>query len=86
MRKYLDNWRPDLAIAEIYHFFWHRFCDHYLETTKQRKEDALPCLIYTLRDSLILLHPYMPYITEYLYSLLPLERKQKSIFFEKWPS
>ncbi|TYB33463.1 MAG: valine--tRNA ligase [Flexistipes sinusarabici] len=63
------------AAGEIYKFFWHTFCDWYLELIKDRifdenkKESALKAAFFVLKNSLIILHPFMPFVTEYIYKM-----------------
>ena len=77
------RYRFDLVAEEIYHFFWHVFCDKYIEMTKNRREEAQPTLLYVLDRSLRLLHPFMPFITEEVWQKLP-NRKQPLII-SSWP-
>ena len=81
------------AIQEIYHFFWHQFCDLYIEEAKNQikepksakeAENTRKILIYILATSLKILHPFMPFITEEIYQSLPLKEK-KALIVEKWP-
>ncbi len=78
------------AIQEIYRFFWHQFCDLYIEEAKNQikeeksAENTKKVLIYVLATSLKILHPCMPFITEEIYQSLPLKEK-KSLIIEKWP-
>lgn len=78
------------AIQEIYHFFWHEFCDLYIEKSKGQVGDAKiaentkKILIYVLATSLKVLHPFMPFITEEIYQYLPLKNK-KALIVEEWP-
>lgn len=81
--KNIENYRFDLAAEEIYQFFWHVFCDQYIEKTKSRREEAQPVLLYVLTTCLKLLHPFMPFITEEIYQKLP--HHQKALMIEKWP-
>ena len=83
--KYIEKYRFDLAAYELYHFFWHVFCDKYLEMTKNRREQAQPVLLEVLKASLIMLHPFMPFITEEIYQKLPIKDKKHSIMLESWP-
>lgn len=69
----------------IYDFFWHKFCDIYLEKTKKRKEEAQPTLLIVLSTSLKLLHPFMPFITEEIWGLLP-KQKDDLLIISKWPT
>ena len=82
--KHLENIELHLAVEEIYEFIWHSFADKYIESTKERRADAQPTLENILKQVLILLHPFMPFLTEELYQKF--EDKQKSILLEKWPS
>ena len=78
------------AIQEIYRFFWHQFCDLYIEEAKNQikeeksAENTKKVLIYVLATSLKILHPCMPFITEEIYQSLPLKEK-KALIIEKWP-
>ncbi len=81
--KNLDNLELHLAVEEIYEFVWHTFADKYIESTKERRADAQPTLENVLKQVLILLHPFMPFLTEELY--LMFEVKKKSIMLEDWP-
>jgi valyl-tRNA synthetase len=79
------------AIEKIYHFFWHEFCDIYIEKSKKqilegknKKENTEKILFYVLLNSLKLLHPFIPFITEEIYQLLPIKEK-KSLIIESWP-
>jgi valyl-tRNA synthetase len=75
-----------------YHFFWHEFCDIYIEKAKQQisqakgadGESTRTILIYVLANSLKFLHPFLPFITEEIYQLLPVENK-KTLIIEDWP-
>ncbi len=91
--KLIDRYRFDLAAETIYHFFWHTFCDKYLEMSKKRRDEAQPTLLSVLDQSLRLLHPFMPFVTEQVYQLAKssIINHQSSIFKEKaliisqWP-
>ncbi len=80
----------DAALA-LYDFIWHRFCDWYLEISKVdlysqdkvKQEKGISILLYVLKESLKLLHPIMPFITEEIWQALP--EPTKSIMIEKWP-
>ncbi len=74
--KQIENYDFNDVANEMYHFFWHTFCDWYIEFIKHRifndidKDNALATAIYVLEKSLIMLHPIMPFVTEYIYSYL----------------
>ncbi|MGE0084044.1 MAG: valine--tRNA ligase [Desulfococcaceae bacterium] len=80
VQTYLDAYHFNEAAGALYHFVWHEFCDWYLETVKpalygQAGEDAkqttLGVLWRVLRESLILLHPFVPFVTEEIWHKLP---------------
>ena len=81
--KNLESFKLHLALEEIYEFIWHKFADIYIEKSKDRRADAQPVLEYVLTTSLLLLHPFMPFITEELWQKLPYEGK--SIIITPWP-
>ena len=87
----LDGYRFNDAAAEIYNFVWHQFCDWYLEAIKpvlyekegrQKKENTLGVLWRVMHDTLILLHPFMPFVTEEIWHKLPGTRESimKAVF------
>ncbi len=84
--KHLDEFRFDLAAEEIYQCFWHRFCDHYLETTKSRQKEAAAqwTLQVSLRTFLKLLHPFMPFITETIWQKLK-TKNDPDLIVAPWP-
>lgn len=68
----MDNYRTYEAADLLYHFFWHEYCDWYLEFSRNdtRNPDTRKTLKLTLRKLLQLLHPFMPYITEEIFQKL----------------
>ena len=85
--KDLESFRFGQATQTLYHFFWHNFCDKYIEKSKSQKEkeSTQKVLMYVLLASLKLLHPFMPFVTEEIYQKLPLRDKKKSLMVETWP-
>jgi valyl-tRNA synthetase len=75
-----NSWRLNEGTARIYDFFWHEFCDWYLELAKIRlygdgdKRTVLAVLLYVLGQSIKLVHPLMPYVTEEIWDALPMTR------------
>jgi valyl-tRNA synthetase len=65
--KNLNNYRFGQASEDLYQFFWHEFCDIYIESVKDRQEETIPVLLTVLITSLKLLHPFIPFITETVY-------------------
>lgn len=82
----MDNYRFYLAGEKIYHYIWHTFADKILEESKPRlsgddqadKRSTQLMLFRLLETSLVLLHPFMPFITEEIWGSLP-DRKQPLI-------
>ena len=62
--KNLNNYRFGQASENLYQFFWHEFCDVYIESVKDRSEEVIPVLLTVLINSLKLLHPFIPFVTE----------------------
>ena len=77
----LDNLHE--GARHIYDFFWHEFCDWYLEMIKLHPERSKPTLLYVFESALRLLHPFMPFITEELWQNLP--HKGESIVIAAYP-
>ena len=71
------------ASRHVYDFFWHEFCDWYLEMIKLDPERSKPVLLYVFETALRLLHPFMPFITEELWQNLP--HKGDSIVIAAYP-
>jgi valyl-tRNA synthetase len=82
LNEALESYRFHEAALRIYHFFWHEFCDWYLEwlkpeiTAPPAQDGAASAAAWTnllraFEASLHLLHPFMPFITEELWHLLP---------------
>jgi valyl-tRNA synthetase len=76
----LDSYRFNDAAGVLYNFVWHEFCDWYLEAVKptlyekegsNRKEATLSVLWRVLHDTLILLHPFIPFVTEEIWDKFP---------------
>ena len=87
----LDRYETGVALAKIYSFLWEEFCDWYIEISKARLTDktssgrrvAQFVLNKVLRESLQLLHPFMPFATEALHGHLT--REDDSIMVSNWP-
>jgi len=75
----LETWRFNDASQAVYSYFWDDFCDWYIEATKlstksddaREKDRATTVLLMVLEESLRLLHPFLPFVTEEIYSMLP---------------
>jgi len=90
--KSLEKYRLNEAARQIYDFFWHEYCDWYLEWVKPRlyqsekngdSETALWVTTTVLDGALRLLHPFMPFITEEIWQQLP--HQEDSLIVASWP-
>lgn len=89
----MDKFELGIALSKIYDFLWDEFCDWYIEVAKYRiyhadedaqsANDALWTLREVLKKSLKLLHPYMPFVTEEIYSKLVPE--EEALMMSEWP-
>lgn len=89
----MDKFELGIAVQKVYDFIWDEFCDWYIEIAKVRtyKKDENPAsanaALWTLQtvltESLKLLHPYMPFITEEIFCTL--QSKEETIMLSKWP-
>ena len=87
----LDNFELGVALSNLYSFIWDDFCDWYIELVKTRLFDkesesgktAQYVLTYVLSNTMKLLHPFMPFITEEIWLHLPHEGE--SIMISDWP-
>ena len=80
--KEIETFQFHEAAQKIYHFFWHNFCDIYIEECKKQNNPEM--LLYVLRESLKLLHPFMPFITEQIFQMLP-NKDSKALITAPWP-
>ena len=82
----MENLRFYLAAEKIYHYVWHRFADEIIEKSKDTPEYGAT-LYHILENSLKLLHPFMPFVTEEIWGMLPVEsmENKKLLMVEKWP-
>jgi len=84
--KDIESFQFGKASHTLYDFFWHDFCDVYIEKSKDQKDEKTKkILLSVLFTSLKLLHPFIPFITEEIYQQLPIKNKQKSLIIENWP-
>ena len=91
----MDAFEIGVASAKVYDFIWDTYCDWFIELCKARltgedecaKVNAQNVLCYVLIETLKLLHPFMPFITEEIYQALPhtVEDKGEFIMLQKWP-
>ena len=89
----MDKFELGIAVQKVYDFIWDEFCDWYVELAKYRiyhaEEDpeSAKCVLWILKtvlgQALKLLHPFMPFITEEIYSALVPE--EESLMISSWP-
>ena len=87
----MERYELGIAVQKIYDFIWDTYCDWYIELTKarlysedaSRKNTALQVLVYVLDQTLRLLHPFMPFITEEIWQSLP--QRQTALIVAQWP-
>ena len=87
----LEKFELGLAATKLYDFMWSNFCDWYIELAKQglnsgdeqRKKATQEVLYYVLLGTLKLLHPYIPFVTEEVYSYLP--GVEGMLITARWP-
>ncbi len=91
MTENMERYELGVAAQKIYDFIWDDYCDWYIELTKTRlqgddedsKVRAQQVLCYVLTETLKLLHPFMPFITEEIWQALPHEGD--FLMLQKWP-
>ena len=85
-KKFMDKYQFNNASSVIYDFVWTSFCDSYIEMAKYSLEDdaTKSTLCYILTNILKLLHPFMPYVTEEIYQMLPI-KEEESIMISSYP-
>ena len=83
--KYMEKFEFNNVNSYIYSFIWNDFCDNYIEMAKYTMDSTgTKCtLLYTLDAILKMLHPFMPYVTEEIYLMMPLH--EESIMISSYP-
>ncbi len=85
VRKSMDKYDFNIAGSTLYEFIWTDFCDKYIELSKFYNDNTTKSvLIKVITDIVKMLHPFMPYVTEEIYSKLPI-RETESIMISKYP-
>ena len=87
----LERFELGIAVSKLYDFIWDIFCDWYIEISKIRlnsddekaAQTARDMLVYIMSNTLKLLHPFMPFITEEIWQTLP--HDGESIMISQWP-
>ena len=79
----IEQYRIHLAAEKLYHYVWDRFAAQIIEESKGKPEYSAT-LYYILENSLKLLHPFMPFVTEEIWGSMP--GKADLLMVERWPS
>ncbi len=86
----IERYEFGKALHALYDFYWHAFCDAYIEASKKQCADPKlaknteAILLFVLANSLKTLHPFMPFVTEAIWENLPRKTKQPLVI-EQWP-
>ena len=91
MTENLDKYELGIALQKVYDFIWEEFCDWYIEMVKPRlwneEDETRGAALWTLKTVLIqslkLLHPYMPFVTEEIFCNL--QDEEESVMISSWP-
>ena len=86
VKKFMDKYQFNNAAASLYEFTWNYFCDYYIEMAKYRINDdsTKSTLCFVLTGVLKMLQPFMPYVTDEIYSCLPV-KDAKDIMISEYP-
>ena len=90
--KEMNEYRFSLVAEKLYHYFWHTFADVIIERSKKKilegknSDSAKAILIIQLTTLLKALHPFIPFVTEEIWSMTPSKENKKLLLVEKWPS
>ena len=84
--KNMENYEFNNAGGELYSFIWSDFCDSYIEMSKFSLDNVSTksTLCYAISAILKMLHPFMPYVTDEIYSMLPI-RDAENIMISSYP-
>lgn len=85
VRKHMDNYEFNVVGTELYNFIWDDFCDWYIELSKINMNKTTKSVLYKVLSMIIkMLHPFMPYVTEEIYGMLPIKTSE-SIMIASYP-
>lgn len=84
--NHMDNYEFNLVASELYNFIWEDFCSNYIEFSKFTSETigTKSTLYFVLKGIIKIMHPFMPFVTEEIYSKLPIKEKE-SIMISEYP-
>ena len=82
----MDNYEFNVVGSELYSFIWDDFCDWYIELAKINMNNTTKSVLYKVLSNIIkMLHPFMPYVTEEIYQMLPI-KDSESIMLAPYPT
>ncbi len=93
--RLIDGWQLGEAGRQLYDFLWSEYCDWYIEAAKtrlyegaeQEANDTRQVLAFVLEQSLRLLHPFMPFVTESIWQNLPgFNGDGRALIVSRWPA
>jgi valyl-tRNA synthetase len=90
--KEMDEYKFYIVAEKLYHYFWHTFADIIIERSKKKNTDSTKALLYTQLTTLLkAIHPFMPFVTEEIWSMMPARSSggpgnKNLLMVEKWPS
>ena len=85
VRKSMDKYDFNIVGNTLYSFIWNDFCDKYIELSKFNQNNTTKSvLLKVLTDILKMMHPFMPFVTEEIYSMLPI-KESESIMISRYP-
>ena len=95
IKKNIEDYRFDEAAKNAYHFAWHKYCDWYLELSKtilfsdnlKAKNEVKEVSAFVFRQILIMLHPFIPFVTEKIWLTNKFDNKNKNfLMLSNWIS
>ncbi len=95
IKKNIEDYRFDEAAKNAYHFAWHKYCDWYLELSKtilfsdnlKAKNEVKEVSVFVFREILIMLHPFIPFVTEKIWLKNKFDNKNKNfLMLSNWIS
>lgn len=90
--KEMDEYKFYIVAEKLYHYFWHTFADVIIERSKKkilenRNAESAKALLYSQLTTLLrALHPFIPFVTEEIWSMVPVRGEKKLLIVEKWPN
>ena len=86
MTNHMDKYEFNIGASELYNFVWNDFCSNYIELSKHNiNSNTTKSILHVILEGILkMLHPFMPFVTEEIYGMLPLKDKE-SIMISDYP-